>query len=330
MSSKKAIKHIESDSEEISEYYDLSENDYISKSSDDHLSEEISEYYESDNDDLDNSSETYDFDEDNSFESCKSDSDDYIEIYNSDIDYDDNNTECDSDSDGDDNTNINNNILDAPKSKCGRPLEEILVINSKYDDRQQLVRRLLKEGLIQNKCSSCKIDPVWQCKHLVLQLDHINGINTDNRIENLRLLCANCHTQTDTFGSKNNYTNECISCEKKISKKYDKCDECYKKEGTRICNDTISNKTKKCECGKMIEKRSNTCFACKDYSKINSHCNDTRILIPKEELENMVLNQNLSYTEIGKKYEVCKKTIANRCKEYGISSKKKIVCENNN
>lgn len=43
----------------------------------------------------------------------------------------------------------------------------------------------------------------WNNKALSLQLDHINGVNTDNRVENLRWLCPNCHSQTDTYGSKN-------------------------------------------------------------------------------------------------------------------------------
>ena len=63
--------------------------------------------------------------------------------------------------------------------------------------------KLLEEKLIDNKCYICGILPVWNNKKLTLQLDHINGINTDNRLENIRLLCPNCHTQTDNYCSKN-------------------------------------------------------------------------------------------------------------------------------
>ena len=43
---------------------------------------------------------------------------------------------------------------------------------------------------------------IWNDKKLSLQLDHINGDNSDNRLENLRFLCPNCHTQTETYCSK--------------------------------------------------------------------------------------------------------------------------------
>jgi hypothetical protein len=77
-------------------------------------------------------------------------------------------------------------------------LEDVLIINSPYSSTKNLKKKLLKAGLLREECYICGIKK-WLEKKLTLQLDHINGNNTDNRIENLRLLCPNCHSLTPTF-----------------------------------------------------------------------------------------------------------------------------------
>ncbi len=62
-------------------------------------------------------------------------------------------------------------------------------------------KRLLIEQHGEN-CSECGTGNVWNDKPLSLHLDHIDGNSDNNSIDNLRLLCPNCHTQTDTYGSK--------------------------------------------------------------------------------------------------------------------------------
>lgn len=82
-------------------------------------------------------------------------------------------------------------------------IEEILVENSTYTNISKLKQRLINETSIAYKCAICGIDS-WLNQSLCLHLDHINGINNDNRIENLRFLCPNCHSQTSTYAGKNN------------------------------------------------------------------------------------------------------------------------------
>jgi hypothetical protein len=81
-----------------------------------------------------------------------------------------------------------------------RSLEEVLVEHSDYA-RYNLKKRLVKEGLLQYECGECKMHE-WRGRPLSLQLDHVNGVPDDNRLENLRLLCPNCHSQTDNFSGR--------------------------------------------------------------------------------------------------------------------------------
>lgn len=83
--------------------------------------------------------------------------------------------------------------------------EDILKENCKHQ-RTVLRRYVIKNNLIPYKCAICGCTE-WQGRTLSLELDHINGINNDNRLENLRFLCPNCHSQTSTYGSRNQQLN---------------------------------------------------------------------------------------------------------------------------
>ena len=82
-------------------------------------------------------------------------------------------------------------------------LDKILIEHSTYVSTSNLKKRLIKEEMLKNECYLCGNKAEWCGKPLSLQLDHINGIGDDNRIANLRLLCPNCHSQTETFAGKN-------------------------------------------------------------------------------------------------------------------------------
>jgi 5-methylcytosine-specific restriction endonuclease McrA len=94
---------------------------------------------------------------------------------------------------------------------------------------KDLKRIILRENLKVYECQKCKNSGEWQDEKLSLQLDHINGINTDNRLENLRFLCPNCHSQTETYCGKSK-RKRCPDCDKKINSKSTRCRNCSSKK----------------------------------------------------------------------------------------------------
>jgi ferredoxin len=104
------------------------------------------------------------------------------------------------------------------------PLSEILVEHSTYS-RSTLKQRLYDAGLKQRQCELCGQDEMWRGLRMALILDHINGMATDNRIENLRIVCPNCAATLDTHcGRKNRLAvdpRNCLHCGKEFLPKYD-------------------------------------------------------------------------------------------------------------
>lgn len=88
------------------------------------------------------------------------------------------------------------------------PAEEILVLRDPlaHPEKAYKLRRAMIESGIPFRCAMCGIEPVWNERPLMLTVDHINGCRYDNRRENLRFLCPNCHSQTPTFGNSLGFT----------------------------------------------------------------------------------------------------------------------------
>lgn len=87
--------------------------------------------------------------------------------------------------------------------KIAVPWALVLVANSPYRMTEPRRKRLVSERVLTHVCRLCGCGPEWQGKPLVLRLDHINGIRNDHRLKNLRFLCPNCDSQTETFCGRN-------------------------------------------------------------------------------------------------------------------------------
>lgn len=107
------------------------------------------------------------------------------------------------------------------KGKLITPNEEIFKEKSHYSN-EMIKQRIVSQGLLEYKCVKCGIDR-WQGETIVLDLDHINGDNLDNRLENLRFLCPNCHSQTDTYKGRNKNTGKMKVSDQELLTAYRKC-----------------------------------------------------------------------------------------------------------
>jgi len=164
------------------------------------------------------------------------------------------------------------------------PLNEILVSGSTYYTTNHLKERLYDEGLKERKCELCGQDENWNGMKISLILDHINGINNDNRIENLRIVCPNCNAGLPTHGGKNIKNRKQKKKKVKVKKKY------Y------------------CLCGKEISKNSTSCSDCNNIKR------RTKIRPSKETLIQEVKEYGFSAT--GRKYGVSDNAIRKWIKFY--------------
>lgn len=169
-------------------------------------------------------------------------------------------------------------------------LEDILKENTNFKS-DTLKYRLVKEGLKQWKCEKCGNEGTWEGGELVLELHHINGNHYDNRLENLQILCPNCHSQTNNFRTKR--------CAKIIKPK---------ERAFYIC---------KCDyCGKeFISNKKNKRFCCREH--YNEFLSKKQNFISKEILEKQMINCT-SISDLANSLKTTRTTIRKYLQDYGL------------
>lgn len=179
----------------------------------------------------------------------------------------------------------------SPVKRCA---ENVFIKNSTAS--QSTLRRWFASGeYVEYKCSICGLGPVWNNQELTLILDHIDGDNKNDELENLRWVCPNCNQQLPTTG--------------------------FKKLAAQKLQDTKGNikqtKQNYCkECGKEISANATLCIDC--YGKTHRVVQDRP---DAQTLEQLLREENGNFSAVGRKYGVTDNTIRKWCIKYNMPHK---------
>lgn len=196
--------------------------------------------------------------------------------------------------------------------------EEFFIKDSKRDGNS-IIKRLIESGYKEYKCENeyCGICE-WGGKPLRLQVHHINGNHCDNRIENLQLLCPNCHTQTETYGGRNRIQSNGFKISNRINEILNGRDNSFKPKNIEEIKMNISSlkEKKHCQlCGKEIIGNGDK-YCSLECAQKDKHKFEVTIEQLVEDFKNLK-----SFSAVGRKYGVSDNAIKKRCKKIGVYDK---------
>lgn len=182
--------------------------------------------------------------------------------------------------------------------------------------RSTVRKRILRDNLIPYECAFCGNTGEWMGHPMALELDHINGVANDHRLENLRFLCPNCHATTDTYCGRNM---------KKGSSSEEKCVKPFRykplPENALHGYDNYS-KQKQCHiCGQLISNSAKTCRQCFNNSLRKTNVHE----MPSMDLAKLVVDNGIA--GVAKLYNVSESTVARWCVEHGMPKHKAEIIE---
>ena len=193
--------------------------------------------------------------------------------------------------------------------------EEFFVKDSKRHG-ESIIKRLVDGGYKEYKCEgeNCGINE-WNGKPLRLQVHHVNGDHTDNRIENLQLLCPNCHTQTDTYARNNIAKTNGFKVTTRVNEILNGSESYFKPKDIEELKERIlpSKEKKYCQrCGKeIIGDGDKYCsLECSEKARRKFEVTSEQLIKDFKEIK--------SFTGVGKKYNVSDNAIKRRTKKLGI------------
>lgn len=213
---------------------------------------------------------------------------------------------------------VGRSIYRGREKYCVKPLYEVLKEGTR-NTSSAIRERLYNNGIKEKKCEKCGITE-WEGEQINFELHHINGVHNDNRLENLIILCPNCHSQTKNYRGRNsNYEEE----KEKLKKLQEIASVSYREKYPLLFNKSVTKNIKQCKqkeirycqvCGKEITGDGEKYCSCECHNKILR-----KNKLSKEELLDLS-KQVHSLTELRKTINkgLCDNTVKKWCKQYGI------------